>query len=199
MPAIPLYPGTRPYQIIPFQWSLHHVDSRGAVTHQEFLGDAHSDPRRAFAETLLASLTGTKRPVIVYSSYEQARLTELATAFPDLGKPIRSVARRLADLLSVVRSCVYHPDFDFSSSIKVAAPALCPDVKYDDLEEIADGNAASTAFWLMASGRADPEKCTQLRGALRAYCHRDTWAILRLHQALKTLATRAVVSPSAIP
>jgi len=153
--AIPLYP--RPYQTIPFQWSLHCVDTHGAVTHQEFLGDARSDPRRSFVESLLASLRGTKLPVIVYSSYEQARLTELASAFPGLGKPIRSVVRQLVDLLPVVRSCVYHPEFDFSSSIKVAAPALCPDVTYDDLEEIADGNAASTAFWLIASGRAEAE------------------------------------------
>src|SRR5262249_18010672 len=70
LPAIPLYPGTRPYQTIPFQWSLHRVDAHGSVTHQEFLGDARSDPRRSFAESLLASLRGTKLPVVVYSSYE---------------------------------------------------------------------------------------------------------------------------------
>jgi hypothetical protein len=191
LPAVPLYPGTRPYQTIPFQWSLHHVDSRGTVTHQEFLGDGDTDPRRSFAETLLASLSGTKLPVIVYSSYEQARLTELAILFPRLAKPIRSVVRRLADLLPVIRSCVYHPDFDFSSSIKAAAPALCPDVTYDDLEEIADGNAASTAFWLMASGRADAAMSAQLDRSLRAYCHRDTWAMVRLHQVLNALAARS--------
>ena len=28
MPPIPLYEGTRPYQTIPFQWSLHAVDGR---------------------------------------------------------------------------------------------------------------------------------------------------------------------------
>jgi Domain of unknown function(DUF2779) len=191
MPAIPLFPGTRPYQVIPFQWSLHHVDSGGAVTHQEFLADAHSDPRRPFAESLLASLRGTKLPVIVYSSYEQARFTELASAFPGLAKPIRSVVRRLVDLLPVVRGCVYHPDFDFSSSIKAAAPALSPDVTYDDLEEIADGNSASTAFWLMASGRADAEMSERLQRSLRAYCHRDTWALVRLHQALNALAAHS--------
>ena len=187
MPAIPVYPGARPYQVIPFQWSLDHVDSEGAVTHQEFLADAHSDPRRSFAKTLLASLKGTKLPVIVYSSYEQARLTELAAVFPDLARPIRGIVRRLADLLPVVRGCVYHPDFDFSSSIKAAAPVLCADVTYDDL---VDGNAASIAFWLMASGRADPAICEQLRSCLRAYCQRDTWAMVRLHQALKGLTAR---------
>ena len=112
--------------------------------------------------------------MVVYSSYEQARLTGLATIFPDLAKPIRGVIRRLTDLLPIVRGCVYHPDFDFSSSIKLAAPALCPDVTYDDLEEIADGGAASTAFWLMASGRADPTTSARLQRSLLAYCRRDT-------------------------
>jgi hypothetical protein len=161
------------------------------MTHQEFLGDASSDPRRSFAETLLAALKGTKLPVIVYSAYEQTRLTELAALFPDLARPIRSVIRRLSDLLPVVRRCVYHPKFDFSSSIKVAAPALCPDVTYDDLEEIADGNAASTAFLLMARGRSDPEATERLRRCLRAYCHRDTCAMVRLHQAIIALAARS--------
>jgi hypothetical protein len=99
LPAIPLYAGTRPYQTIPFQWSLHHVDAHGAVTHQEFLGDPRSDPRRSFAQSLLASLRGTKVPVVVYSSYEQARLTELAKNFPrprDVDPWCRKAPRRFA-------------------------------------------------------------------------------------------------------
>jgi hypothetical protein len=188
MPAVPLYPGTRPYQVIPFQWSLHQRDSDGKIRHRDFLAEADSDPRRPFAETLIAALRGTKLPIIVYSPYERARLTELAKHFPDLAKPLHSIMRRLADLLPVVRSGVYHPDFDFSASIKTAAPALCPDVTYDDLEEIADGGAASTAFWSMASGRTDAETSQRLRRSLREYCHRDTWAMVRLHQALDALA-----------
>jgi len=188
MPAVPLYPGTRPYQVIPFQWSLHQRDSDGKIQHRDFLAEADSDPRRPFAATLIAALRGTKLPIIVYSPYERARLTELAKHFPDLAKPLHSIMRRLADLLPVVRSGVYHPDFDFSASIKTAAPALCPDVTYDDLEEIADGGAASTAFWSMASGRTDAETSQRLRRSLREYCHRDTWAMVRLHQALDALA-----------
>ena len=184
LPAVPLYPGTHPYQTIPFQWSLHHVDSSGIVGHREFLADADSDPRRRFAETLIAALKGSKLPVIVYSSYERTRLEELAAHFPELAKPLRRIIRRLADLLPVVRSAVYHPRFDFSSSIKTAAPALCPDVTYDDLDEIADGGAASTAFFLMASGRADAATCERLQKSLLAYCSRDTWSMVRLHQAL---------------
>ena len=150
LPAVPLYPGTQPYETIPFQWSLHRLDASGAVKHQEFLAAADFDPRRPFAETLIAALGGTNLPIIVYSSYERTRLNALAAKFPDIAKPICSIAGRLADLLPIVRSGVYHPGFRFSNSIKTAAPALCPDVTYDDLDEIADGAAASTAFWLMA-------------------------------------------------
>jgi hypothetical protein len=196
-PAIPLYPGTRPYQTIPFQWSLHHADENGAVIHREFLAGADSDPRRMFAETLLEALSGTKLPVIVYSSYERARLSELATVFPDLAKRILGVIRRLCDLLPIIRGSVYHPDFDFSNSIKVVAPALCPDLTYDDIQEIADGEAASTAFWRMASGRADPETSARYQGALRVYCRRDTEALVRLHQALITLARTAELATAA--
>jgi hypothetical protein len=108
--------------------------------------------------------------------------------FPDLAKPIATIVRRLSDLLLVVRGGLYDPGFEFSNSIKSAAPALCPDVTYDDLDEIADGASASTAFWLMASGRTDTKTSARLRRSLRAYCHRDTWATVRLHQALKMLA-----------
>ena len=87
-----------------------------------------------------------------------------------------------------MRDRLYNPGFEFSNSIKSAATALCPDVTYGDLDEIADGASASTAFWQMASGGVDEKTSARLRRSLLAYCHRDTWALVRLHQALKLLA-----------
>jgi hypothetical protein len=110
-----------------------------------------------------------------------------AATFPDLARPINGIVRRLSDLLPVVRGGLYHPGFEFSKSIKNVAPALCPDVTYDE-DEIADGTSASTAFCLMASGRVDAKTSARLRRLLCVYCHRDTWAMVRLHQGLKILA-----------
>ena len=90
MPPIPLYEGTRPYQTIPFQWSLHAVTDDGDLRHREFLADADDDPRRQFAETLVEALRAFDGPIIVYSAYEQTRLRELARR---ISRP-RRVAQR---------------------------------------------------------------------------------------------------------
>jgi len=189
MPPIPLYEGTRPYQTLPFQWSLHAATEDGLLHHREFLADGATDPRRTFAETLIDALNEFDGPIIVYSAYEKTRLNELAGVFPDLGASLRAIIARLADLLPVVRGAVYFREFWFSNSIKSVAPALCPGFGYDDLEGVADGLAASAAFLQLASGAIPGrEVAEQLRTALLAYCHRDTMAMVEVHRALVRLA-----------
>jgi hypothetical protein len=86
-------------------------------------------------------------------------------------------ATRLADLLPIVRSAIYFPEFGFSNSIKSVAPALCPGFSYDGLHGVADGGAASGAFLQLASGALTvPGKADDLRNQLLAYCKRDTLA-----------------------
>lgn len=186
MPPIPLYEGTSPYQTLPFQWSLHEVDVGGQLTHRGYLAPHDCDPRRRFAETLIAALVGSEHPILVYSSYEQTQLRAVATQFPDLAMPIESIIGRLRDLLPIVRSAVYFQAFAFSNSIKSVAPALAPGFGYDDLSGIADGTAAAAAFLEMACGRADDP--ARLRSALLAYCERDTMAMVKVHRALLQLA-----------
>jgi hypothetical protein len=191
MPPIPLYEGTRPYQTIPFQWSLHAVTEDGVLHHREFLASGDHDPRRRFAETLIESLDAFDGPIIVYSAYEKTRLNELVREFPDLGLSLRAIIARLADLLPIVRGAVYHPEFWFSNSIKSVAPALCPGFGYDDLEGVADGVAASAAFLQLASGTISGRgEVEQLRTALLTYCQRDTMAMVEVHRALARLAVR---------
>ena len=192
MPPIPLYAGTRPYQTIVFQWSLHGVDDNGVLHHREFLAAGDEDPRRRFVETLVTTLAGFAGPILVYSPYEQTQLKVLASQFPELRPAIEAIVRRLLDLLPIVRNAVYLPGFGFSNSIKSVAPALSPGFGYDDLDGIADGTAASGAFLQLASGAVSgPEAIGQLRGALLAYCRRDTLAMVEVHRALVRLSDRA--------
>ena len=192
MPPIPLYEGTRPYQTIPFQWSLYTTTGDGTLCHREFLAEGDEDPRRRFAETLIEALEAFDAPIIVYSTYEQTRLNELAEEFFTLRASLNAIIARLVDLLPIVRSAIYFPEFGFTNSIKFVAPALCPDFGYDDLKEIADGGAASAAFLRLASGHVThPSETDQLRVALLAYCKRDTLALFEVHRALTRLASSA--------
>jgi predicted RecB family nuclease len=189
MPPIPLYEGTRPYQTIPFQWSLHVIDSGGLLHHSEFLAEGDDDPRRQFAETLIEALAASNAPILVYSAYEQTRLKQLACELPDLSESLNALIVRLVDLLRIVRGAVYFPEFQFSNSIKSVAPALCPGFGYDDLKGVADGGAASAEFLRLASGNLTmPEEVANLRAGLLAYCERDTQAMVEVHEALTRLA-----------
>ncbi len=192
MPPIPLYEGTRPYQTIPFQWSLHMLADDGMLHHREFLADGDGDPRRAFAETLIAALSCFDAPIVVYSPYEQTRLRELAATFPDLRNPLTTITGRLVDLLPIVRSAIYFPNAGFSNSIKSLGPALCTGFTYEDLDDIANGATAAAAFLQLASGHPTlPEEIDRLRAALRLYCQRDTLAMVEVHRVLMQLAERS--------
>jgi hypothetical protein len=186
-PAIPLYPGTRPYQMVPFQWSLHRVDKDFRVTHQAFLAEGADDPRRSFCESLVEALPGDGMPVHVYSSFEANRLRELILAFPDLAPGLTDIRSRLFDSLPLVRQHVYHRDFGCSYSIKAVAPVLVSDFRWDDLSAISEGSAAAAAWPLLVRGTLGAAEAASLREALLAYCERDTLALVGVHRALLEL------------
>ena len=151
-PAIPLYPGTRPYERLPFQWSLHERDKKGGLQHSGFLADGRSDPREAFVESLLDKLGSSTEPIIVYSSFEGATLNQLANVLKQHRKAIKGITARLCDLLAIVREHVYYADFGGSYSIKAVGPVIAPKITYDDLDYVADGGEAAWAFERIATG-----------------------------------------------
>ncbi|CAA6606104.1 conserved hypothetical protein [Rhodospirillaceae bacterium LM-1] len=188
-PAIPLYEGTRPFQALPFQWSLHRLDAKGNLTHEEFLAREDVDPRRAFTESLIAALDGSDEPIIVYSGFEHRIIREMEALLPEYAEVLDRLAKRLADLLPVVRAHVYFPEFNGKFSIKKVGPALAPNIDYESLDGIADGQGAQTAFERIASDTLAPgEDADSLRESLLRYCELDTMAMVEVHRSLRQLA-----------
>ena len=181
-PALPPYPGMRPFQAIPFQFSLHIEQPDGELAHCEYLHEQPSDPRRPLAEALLEAI-GQAGSIVVYSGYERRMIHELAQHLPDLRERLLALADRLWDLLPVVRNHYYHPDFRGSFSIKNVLPALLPNDGWSELE-VADGMAAAMAYE-QALATSDPEARQRTFRNLRAYCAQDTLAMVKLLQALK--------------
>jgi len=181
-PALPLYPGTRPYQVIPFEWSLHVRDSAGNLRHHLFLHDGDGDPREPFSASLLEHM-GPEGSIVVYSGYERRILTQLASELPQFSDRLPPLCDRMLDLLQVLREFYYHPQFHGSYSMKSVLPVLASDLGYDDLE-IQDGTQASAAFAKMILDETPHWQRQRLREALHAYCGRDTEAMVRVFDAL---------------
>lgn len=171
----------RPYDAVPFLFSVHTEHDDSTMEHVDYLHDHDDDPRPRLRDRLIAAL-GHEGTFCTYSSYERRILCALAEAMPELADALGSIESRLFDLLPVVRNGYYHPRFRGSFSIKSVLPVLVPELGYDDLE-IADGQKAAVRYALALSS---PDR--QVRQAtfadLRAYCARDTLAMVRLRHAL---------------
>lgn len=182
--AIPRFPGMRPYDQLPFQWSLHVLRQPGTEPeHCEFLATNASDPRREFISSLCAAL-GERGSIVVYSSFESQRLSEIASWFPEFADRINTIQTRLFDLLPVIREHTYHPAYAGSYSIKSVLPALVPEMTYDGME-VVNGQDAGLAWESLVRGGLGRGEHERIRQALLDYCGQDTLALLRLHEVLR--------------
>jgi predicted RecB family nuclease len=184
-PAIPRFAGMRPYDHIPFQWSVHVQRQPGAAPeHFKFIAADMSDPRPAFISALCDAL-GDHGSIVVYNQqFESQRLSEIASWLPEFARRIEKIQRRLWDLLPVVRNHVYHPAFGGSYSLKSVLPALVPEMTYDGME-VADGQAAGLAWESLVRGVSDRDERDRITKGLLDYCTQDTMGMLRLLEKLQ--------------
>lgn len=181
--AVPIWKGTRPYQQIPFQLSVHRLTRTGKLEQQAFLDLSGGDPSRAFAEAL-TSACGERGPIFVYNAgFEMARIRDLAQRFPRLAKTLLALNERVVDLLPVAREHYYHPSQQGSWSIKAVLPALCPELNYGDLHGVQNGGMAMEAVFEAISPKTSEVRKAEIEQQLLAYCALDTCAMVRLWAA----------------
>ncbi len=178
-PAIPRWAGTRPYQVLPFQWSCHIERSDTEQEHAEFIDLSGELPLRRLAETLIDRLESAG-PVLMYTDYERRVIDGLAAGLPDLAKALQRISARLVDLHPVARANYYHPDMLGSWSIKAVLPTIAAEMDYAGLGEIHEGTAASAAYLEAIDPATPADRKEEIRHRLLAYCKHDTEALVRL-------------------
>ena len=136
----------------------------GFLIHADFLANGDTDPRREFSETLIDNGRAvSRRDHGVVTISETRSSGTWPSLFPDLAERLTALLYRIVDLLPIVADNVAHPDFQGSYSMKAVAPAIAPEITYDDLD-IADGGDASGAFYRIV---ADPTLSPEVRAGLR--------------------------------
>jgi hypothetical protein len=186
--AIPLFDEVRPYQQIPFQYSLHVVAAPGAEpAHDSYLSEGRTDPRPEFLARLRSGL-GDKGSIVCYNAAFERGILEAAVAVvPEYQAWWKAAEKRFVDLLGPFRAfSYYHPAQLGSASLKAVLPALTGGPGYESLD-IKDGGTASWEYLRVTFGEEDHPDRAQVRKQLEEYCGLDTEAMIRIVAALTAL------------
>ena len=190
--AIPKYEGTKPYQQIPFQYSLHIIQEEDApIEHREYLADINDkNPVRTFAESMIRDMPDTDGSVIVYNKFfEATRNKEISEMYPDLKEEMERINNNIVDLMVPFQKRKYYTkEMKGSYSIKYVLPALYPDdpaLNYHGLDLVHNGGEASHAF-LSLKGKNSEEQKT-LKDSLLKYCELDTYAMVKIWEKFKEI------------
>lgn len=189
-PAVPKFDNSKPYQQIPFQYSLHIQEKpNGELKHISFLAEGMNDPRPKFLQSLKDNL-GDKGDILVYNeSFEKMILRQGAEFFPEFQEwHDKNILPRIKDLMKVFDDFnYYNPKQKGSVSIKYVLPVLS-NLSYSDLE-IRKGDVAQFEFERITyDADVSDEERKKIRDALEKYCELDTLAEVEIVRGLREVA-----------
>jgi hypothetical protein len=186
MDAVPPFDGCRPYQQIPFQYSLHIQETPDAeLSHHEYLAEAGKDPRRELLDTLLERIPADACIIAWNQSFEIGVLRRLAEFFPDKRTQVEQLITNFRDLMQPFKSRDIYPwQAKGSYSIKPILPLLAPELSYKNLEGVANGGDAMEA-WHKMSAADEPAEVVRIRNELLEYCKLDTLAMVRILEEIR--------------
>ena len=186
--AIPKFAGVKPFQQIPFQYSLHIMRNSTKLDHVEFLAQSGSDPRDDLVKQLISDIPPDVTVLAFNASFEKSVLVELSKQFPKYKKHLQNIINNLVDLAEPFRKkYYYHPEMKGKFSIKIILPLLVPEMEkeYENLE-IQNGSEAMQSFANLEKIN-DQNQINRTRKNLIKYCELDTLAMVKIHDKLVKL------------
>jgi hypothetical protein len=194
-PKIPIYPGCKSKEMIPFQFSLHIQHAPGMkddeLTHIEFLSDGKMDERETFTKQLISSMDNGGSVIVYYKGFEVERNNELARKFPQYSSGLDNINSRVVDIFEPFKSKhIYNSKMNGSASLKYVYPAMCPEKEGYSALDIKNGGDASFMYLDSIINPDFPEhEREKLLSNLRAYCALDTLSMKHiLDKILKIIA-----------
>lgn len=176
---VPEILGTRPFQKIPFLFTLYNNEFES-----NYFFDHEVDDRRAFAESLI-NHTQTFASLMVYDkSLENLVINELAVLFEDLKAELYKVSSKLIDISEIIQhQYYYHFLFKGNYSLKAVSKVILDEDVFEQ-EKIFTGLEAMNAFVNFRHHDNPIEKQT-IKDDLITYCMADSKATFQLTEKFK--------------
>lgn len=185
--AIPSFNKQKPYEQIPFQYSLHILDDT-ELTHTEYLGLPGQDPRENFIKQLIEDTNNIKTIIVYNMGFEKMILKSLSKNFPKYESEIKDIIDRITDLMIPFRKKAYYvAAMEGSYSIKKVLPALIPELSYANMD-IGDGVTAMQSYAKITS-TIDNGQIEKVKNDLLEYCRLDTLAMVEILSKLKEICS----------
>jgi len=185
-PAIPVYDLSRPYEEIPFLYSLYIIEKEGAKPEQHaYLAPGDVDTRPEILKRL-RELLGAVGSIMAYNApYEIKCFKNAIRAYPEYEKWFEGTEGRFVDLLLPFKNLLYYSPLQAgSASMKDVLPALTG-ITYDGME-IGGGERARIEYMRITFEKDATEKDrAHIRSALTEYCDLDTRGMIEILEALR--------------
>jgi hypothetical protein len=183
-PAVPVFEGTKPYQQLPFLFSLHvQEQANGPLTSDHFFAEAGKDPRKDFLLACIEKLSKVNSILAYGAATEVSIFSMLAAEFPEYKEAIEAIQGRIVDLSMPYSNFWYfHPKALGGASLKHLYTRYFDDTSFETLS-VNSGATANYAY-IELFEEENLFRQEELKQQLIDYCNTDTLATARLFQLL---------------
>ena len=186
MPAIPFYDGTKPFQQIPFLFSMVYQENNEMVSFSYFK-PIESDLRKEFLESILSSTKNFNSILMFDKSLEENVLNQLAVLYPEFASDINLFKSKIVDLAEIVKKGnYYHPDMKGNFTLKSLAPIVNQNAGFDNLD-IQSGISAMYIYESLME--QNPIEGEHIKQQLIEYCEMDALITYQLLDFFKEKTT----------
>lgn len=184
--GVPIIKGTKPYEQVPFQWSVHKWEGidKKIDKGKSFLKFIDQNIERQFVETLLEAV-GNNGTIFSHSAdsveIDILKKLKLKKNCEDLAKKIDNLIERTVDTLKLSRQHYYSPLMNGDWGVKSIIKAIpnCP-INYENEDDIAGGDGAQLAWFIYTNPNTNDEVRKKQSKNLIEYCAKDTLALYYL-------------------
>jgi predicted RecB family nuclease len=184
MPALPFYEGTKPFQQIPFLFSMVNKNNNTYEKYSYFK-PIENDNRLEFLETILEKTKPFNTILMYDKSLEESVLNQLAELYPTYRTDINTFKQKIVDIAEPIQKAnYYHPKMQGNFTLKSIAPILNSEFDFSALTI----QSGITAMYIYESLLLETNvfESQQIKEQLIEYCELDALVTLEFFSYLKT-------------
>ena len=185
-PALPVFAGTKPYQRIPFLYSLHYKESESApLQHLDYISPTEND-RINFIQHFLRATEKEGKILVFNTLMEKGVLFNLMKDFPEFKNEIFDRINRIIDVeIPFKELYYYHPKQQGSFSLKAIGNAILGRDEF--MRSQVKGGEEAMAVYNELFYEEDKNKIEQKLQELKTYCQTDTLVLYHIFEKMKEI------------